>query len=127
MRPYDVLHGVVEKFTPIPKAEAAALQTQAVTEYHKVKKEYEEIALHNTTETNKVAEDVNYVPQYRPVNLKHKMIRFFELWYVQYAMAILFIFLIRGIQNWLTAEPESDKDDEMDVFQEFLKFKRMNN
>ena len=127
MRPYDMLHGVVEKFTPIPKSEAAALQTQAVTEYHKIKKEWEEILSHNSEEAKKAADDANYLPQYKPLKLKHKLVSFFERWYVQYAMAVLFIFLIRAIQRWLTDAPESEKDDEMDVFQEFLKFKRMNN
>lgn len=127
MRVYDVLHGVVEKFTPIPKSEAARLQTEAVTEYHRVKTEYDAILVHNTEESKKALENANYTPQYRPVKLMHKLIAFLERWYIQYAMAILFIFLLRGIQRWLTEEPENDKDDEMDVFQEFLKFKRMNN
>jgi hypothetical protein len=127
MRPYDVLHGIVEKFTPIPKSEASQLQTEAVNEYHKVKKDYDEIVAHNIAEDKKANDDVTYSPQYKRVNIKHKIIRFCEQWWVRYIMSILFIFLLRGIQNWLTAAPESEKEDEMDVFQEFLKFKRMSN
>lgn len=127
MRLYDVANILIEKFSPLPKKDAMELQNEAALNYHKVLKGLEDKETFNAAEIQKKEENADYELHLKKLNLFEKVIKFSEQWWFKYILALVCIFLVKSVQNFILSDPGNDSDEggEADEFAEFMRFKRL--
>ncbi|MEO8933122.1 MAG: hypothetical protein ABI295_02355 [Xanthomarina sp.] len=149
MKIFELFHGLIEKFVPMDKTTTSELQTEAIIFYNtaldeakELEKKNLEIHAYNLAHQS----DEEFQPKrLLTLSLKSRIIGILNAWYVRYIIAILFIYLVPKIKNYMNASMlMSDRDDnddyddlddfdpngeneEAELFEQFLEFKRRNN
>lgn len=141
MRIYQLLHELVARFTPMDDTTKLDLQTGAVSMYDKLKleainlgdeiKRIEAVNAENAKYNETLAEDsADKIPM-KPIpklTIKHKAVQLCESVYMRYLFAILFIYLVPKIKQFMNGETsgeEVEEDDEFNEYKDFMRFKKM--
>ncbi|MEO5892128.1 MAG: hypothetical protein ABIQ31_17915 [Ferruginibacter sp.] len=132
MRIYQLFHALIEKFVPMDKSTQDDLQLEAVKFYNQALEEKifidisnEEIVKDNSTNFNVDGYDKKAV---KPYKLKHKVIGFLDQWYIRYLNALLFIYLVPKIKNFINGDSEAeegdDEEEDQGDFKQFMEYQR---
>jgi len=137
MRIYQLFHDLISKFVPMDKGTQDELQLEAVNYYNKAVEETKILQRENEAaivwnEAHKDDPEV-VLKDVKPLPLRNTVIKFLEMWYMRYLIAIAFIYLVPLIKAYISGETrkggkdledEEEEEDDSELFKQFIKFKR---
>ena len=130
MRLTEFVYGIIENFAPMSEKSAVELKTDSMAWYSKAEKEATEIeeiktenarlmALAEEADNEKEAEKLLALMKDEPkASLSHKAVKASESWIVRTLFALLYIYIIPKIQNYLNPKPESGRRRDDDEYED---------
>jgi hypothetical protein len=105
MRPIEFIFNIIDKFSPMEETERANLRNDANMDYVRVKNELFE-------STGMLKEGV------KPKSIKQFFVRVSERWEIRTLFAMLFIYVVPKIQDYLNPEGVEDDDYEDEFYED---------
>lgn len=135
MKIYQLLDALNERFVPMDSDTRLDLKIKSSEEYGKSvsalenkKSLIEKNTKFNLENSEKIeAGEIQPLPIPK-LSIKDNVIQILEQWYMRYALAIAFIFLVPKIKSIMEGKKEDLQEfDETDSYEDYLEFKRFKN
>jgi len=99
MRPIEFLFNIIDKFSPMAETDRSDLRGDANKDYSLVK--------------NQIYDSVTgeLKPDAKPSTIKQRLVFWSEKWPVRTVLALLFIYIVPKIQNYLHPDDVEDFED----------------
>lgn len=130
MKITQLFDSLTRKFVPMPEGDLLELTTESTKSYRESLESAKEILAYNklVLDKNKAMKDQEgYVPErLQTMPVKERIVLWLDQWYVRYVMALLYIYLVPKIKNFMLGITDNNEDDdnEDEDFEDYKEMKR---
>lgn len=132
MRIYRLAHAIVSRFSAMDETEANDLNLEAMNAYndaldnakfkikHNDNVEKAKAGLH-VDKDGEVGMDAS-AQKKLPITISDKLVLLAERWYMRYLFAVLYIFAVPSIKDYMNGVSGKEDEDDAEDFEEMMKF-----